>query len=93
MFFQHGIGLEKAGRFNIDNEMGVLAESRDVAGEHDADFVGEDRFARIVDHTAAIAITIEHKSDVGFVLEHRFARGIEHAKVFRIRIVGGEGIV
>ena len=65
----------------------------DVAGEHHADLVGEDRLAFVVDHAAAVAVAIESEAEVGAMLEHGVARRVQHAEVFGIRIMGGEGVV
>ena len=42
-------------------------ERGEVAGEHDADLVGEDLVALIVDDAAAVAVAVEAEADVGLV--------------------------
>ena len=65
MLAQHGIGEEEAGRFHIGDEQRALVAGGDVAGEHHADLVGEDRLALIVDHAAAVAVAVEGKTEIG----------------------------
>ena len=43
-------------------------ERGEVAGQHDADLVGEDLLALVVDHAAAVAVAVEAEADVGAAL-------------------------
>ena len=42
---------------------------REIARQHDADLVGEDLVALVVDHAAAVAVAVEAEADVGLVLD------------------------
>ena len=44
-------------------------EGRQVAGQHDADLVGEDLLARVVDDTTAVTVPVEAKADVGLAFD------------------------
>ena len=63
LLLQHRIGHEQAGRFDVDDEPGIVVHGGDVARQHDADLVGEDLVALIVDDAAAVAIAVEAKAD------------------------------
>ena len=91
--FEHRIGEEQAGRFHVDHEGRVLVQARHVARQHDADFVGEDLLAFVVDHAAAVAVAVEAERDVGLVDQHRVAHGVQHLHVFGVGIVAREGVV
>ena len=93
VLFEHGIGEEQAGRFHVGDEQRAFVAGGDVAGEHDADLVGEDRLALVVDHAAAVAVAVEGEPEIGAMREHGIARGVQHAEVFGVRVVGGEGVV
>ncbi len=84
---------EEAGRLHVDDEDGVLVQRRDIAGEHDADLVGEDLVAGIVDDAAAVAVAVEAEADIGAVLLHGIGDGVQHLQVFGVRIVVREGVV
>src|SRR5438309_700280 len=56
LLLQHRISDEQAGRFHIYHELRTLVDRRHVARQHHADLVGENLFAGIVDHAAAIAV-------------------------------------
>ena len=70
MLLQHRIGEEQAGRFHVGDEQRALVARGDVAGEHHADLVGEDRLAFVVDHAAAVAVAVEGEAEIGAMLEH-----------------------
>ena len=90
---QHRIGREQAGRLHVDDEGGVRMQRREIARQHDADLVGEDLLALIVDDAAAIAIAIEAEPDFGAMLQHRIADRVQHLHVFGVGIVAREGVV
>ena len=62
---QHRIGGEEAGGFHVDHERGAGVQRREVAGQHQADLVGEDLLALVVDHAAAVAVAVEAQRQVG----------------------------
>ncbi len=93
MLLENRIGEEEAGRLHVNHEQRALVAGGDVAGEHDAHFVGEDLVAFIVDHAAAVAVAVEGEAEIGGMLKHRIAGGVQHAEVFGVRVVGGEGVV
>ena len=64
-----------------------------IAGKHDADLVGENLLALIVDDPAAVAVAVETEANIGAALLDRRRHGMQHLHVFRIRIVVGEGVV
>ena len=90
---QHRIGEEEPGRFHVGDEERAFVACGDVAGEHHADLVGEDRLALVVHDPAAVAVAVEGEPEIGAVLEHRVARRIQHGEIFGIGVVGGEGVV
>jgi hypothetical protein len=66
---EHRIGHEQAGRLHVDDEGARCVERRHVAREHDADLVGEDLLAGVVDHAAAVAVAVEAEPDIGACAE------------------------
>ena len=70
---QHGVGREEAGRLHVDDEGRARVQRGEVARQHDADLVGEDLVALVVDHAAAVAVAVEAEPDIGAVLPHRVA--------------------
>ena len=93
MRLQHRIGEEEPGRFHVGDEQRAVVAGGDVAGEHHADLVGEDRLALVVDHAAPVAVAVEGEPEIGAMLEHGVACRVQHAEIFGIRIMGGEGVV
>ena len=79
--------------FTSATKSAPLVACGDVAGEHHADLVGEDRLALVVHDPAAVAVAVEGEPEIGAVLEHRVARRIQHGEIFGIGVVGGEGVV
>ena len=75
---QHWISRKQPGRLHIGDEHGAFVLRRDIARQHDADFVGEDLFALIIHHTAAIAVAVEAERDVGLARQHRVAHRVQH---------------
>ena len=65
----------------------------EVARQHDADLVGENLVALVVDHAAAVAVAVEAERDVGAVLLRRRRHRMQHLQVFGIGIVAREGEV
>ena len=66
-------------------------EARQVAGQHDADLVGEDLVALVVDDPAPVPVAVEAEPDVGARGLDLFGHGFEHVEVFGIGIVAREG--
>ena len=66
---------------------------RNIARQHDADFIGEDLFALVVDHAAAVAVAIEAQRHVRLVGKHCVAHGVQHFHIFGVRIVVREGVI
>ena len=64
---------------------------REVARQHDADLVGKDFGARLVDHAAAVAVAIEAEPHGRAALAHLVRHGVQHGEVFGIGIVAREG--
>ncbi len=91
--FQDLVGLVQAGRFHIDYKGRVWIDGRQVAGQHQADLVGEDFLARIIDHAAAITVTVETEREVGTGFLHLGGHLYQHGVVFGVRIIFGEGPV
>ncbi len=79
--------------FTSATNTAFLMPGRDIARQHDADGVGEDLVALVVDDAAAVAVAVEAEADVGLVLHHRFRDGVQHLHVFGVRIVAREGVV
>ena len=90
---QRGVGGEQPGRFDVDDEGRVRVQLREVARQHDADLVGEDLVALVVDHAAAVAVAVEAERDVGASLRDRRRHRVQHLHVFGVRIVAREGEV
>ena len=90
---QQRIGHEQAGRFDVGDEQRIFVVRRNIAREHDADLVGEDFLAVIVDDAAAVAVAVEAEADVGLVREHGVAHRVQHFHVFGVRIVVRERVV
>ena len=90
---EHRIGEKQPGRFHVDDESGILVQARHVARQHDADLVGEDFLALVVDDAAAVAVAIEAERDVGIVDQHGVAHRVQHLHVFGVRIVAREGVI
>ena len=88
-----GIGGEEPGRFHVDDEARVRVARREVAGDEDANLVGIDRPAAVVDHAAAVAVAVEGEADVGAGGRDRLGEGGEHGEVFRVGVVAREGRV
>ncbi len=93
VLLEHFVGGVEAGRLDVDDEGGVLVDFRQVAGQHQADFVGEDFLAGVVDHAAAVAVTVEAERQVGTVFLDRLGHVDQHFVVFGVRVVLGEGRV
>ena len=91
--FQHRVGLVEAGGFHVDDEFRVRIILRQVAREHQADLVGVDFFAGIVDHAAAVPVPVKAEHDIGAVLLRRERHLVQHFGIFRVRIVFREGVV
>ncbi|MNI36288.1 hypothetical protein D3C73_903330 [compost metagenome] len=68
-------------------------EGRQIAGQHQADLVGEDLLARVVDHAAAVAVAVKAQGQIGARLLHLGGHLHQHGVIFRVRIVFGEGVV
>ncbi len=66
---------------------------RQIPRQHDADLVGENLGALVVDHAAAVAVAVEAERDVGARGLHRLGHRVQHMQVFRVRIVAREGPV
>ncbi len=66
-------------------------QAREVASQHDADLVGEDLVALVVDDPAAVAVAVEAEPDVGPDGLDLLGHGFEHVKVFGVRVVAREG--
>ncbi len=90
---QHRIGHEQPGRFHVGDEQRVLVLRRNVARQHDADLVGEDFLAFVVDHAAAVAVAVEAQGHVGLARQHGVAHGVQHLHVFGVRIVVRKGVI
>ena len=87
------VGLVEAGRLHIDHEGAVRIDLGQVAGQHQADLVGKDLLARVVNHPAAITVAVEAQGQVGAGLAHPLGHLHQHGVIFRVRIVLGEGVV
>ena len=90
---ERGIGGEQAGRLDVDDEGRALVQLRQVAREHDADLVGEDFLALVVDDAAAVAVAVEAEPDVGAGRLHRLRHRVQHVQVFGVRVVARKGVV
>ena len=90
---QDRVGQEQAGGFDIDNKLGIGMLGAEVPGDHHAHFVRKDFFALIVDHAAAIPITVKGEPHIGLGAQHRVTNVMEHFHIFRVRIVVGERMV
>jgi hypothetical protein len=56
---QDGVRRVEPRRFDVDDEGRAGIERRQVAGQHQADLIGEDFLALVVDHAATIAVAVE----------------------------------
>ena len=74
--FENRVSLVKSCGFHIDDELRVFVFRRHEAGQHDPDLVGENLVALIVDHAAAVAVTIKSQADICARCEHRIAHGV-----------------
>ena len=90
---QHRVGVEQAGRLDVDDEGRAGMQAGDVAREHDADLVGENLVAFIVDHAAAVAVAVEAQPDIGAGFQHLVADGMQHLHVFGIGVVARKSVV
>ena len=90
---EHRIGREKSRRLDVDDEAAFGLMGGDVTRQHDADLVGEDLVAFIVDHAAAVAVAVEAEADIGARLEHLVADRVQHLHVFGIGIVARKTVV
>ena len=90
---KRGIGREQSGRLDVDDEGRPFMQRREVAGEHDADLVGENLLALVVDHAASVAVAVEAEREVGLALLHRGRHRMQHPHVLGVRIVTREGEV
>ena len=93
MLVQLGIDGEQAGGFHVDHKSGTRMQRRQIARQHQADLVGKDLLALIVDDTAAVAIAVKAQTDISAMLQHGVTDGMKHFHVFRIGIVAREGMV
>ena len=93
VLLQHRIGEEEPGRLHVGDEQRARIARGDVAGEHHADLVGEDGFALVVDHAAAVTVAVEGEAEIGAMLEHGVARRVQHVEIFGIGIVRREIVV
>ena len=90
---QHLVGLVEAGRLHIDDEGRVGVQLRQVAGQHQADLVGEDLLAGVVHHPAAVAVAVEAQRQIGPGLPHALRHLAQHGVVLGVGVVLGEGEV
>ena len=93
VFAQHRVGHEQAGRLHIGDKCGVRMLRREIARQHDADFVGKNLLAFIIDHAAAIAVAVEAERHISLHAQHLIAHGVQHLHVFGIGIVFRKGMV
>ena len=87
------IGREQPGRLDVDDEGRAFVQRRQIARQHDADLVGENLLALVVDDAAPVAVAVEAERDVGAALRHRRRHRVQHPHVLGIRIVAREGEV
>ena len=66
---------------------------RQVAGQHQADLVGEDLFAGVIHHPATVAVAVKAEREVGALRAHRLGHGVQHLRVFGIGVVAREIVV
>ena len=90
---EHRVGHEQPGRFHVGDEQRVLVVGGNIARQHDADLVGENLLALVVDHAAAVAVAVEAERHVGLARQHRVAHGVQHLHVFGVGIVVRKGVV
>ena len=90
---KRGIGREQPGRLDVDDEGRALVERRQIARQHDADLVGENLVALVVDDAAAVAVAVEAEREVGAALLHRRRHRVQHPHILGVRIVAREGEV
>ncbi len=90
---QHLVGDEQARGLHVDDEGRAGVHLGEVAGQHQADLVGEDLLALVVDHPAAVAVAVEAERQVRAVAPHHRGHGVQHDLVFGVRIVVGEAPV
>ncbi len=93
VFIQHRVRHEQASRFDVGHEFRVWVLCRDITGEHDADFVGKDGIAVVIDYAAAVAVAIECKPNIRSSGKYRLADGVQHAHVLWIWIVMRKRVV
>src|SRR6476660_3430653 len=68
-------------------------ELGEIASKHDADLVGKDFMAFIVDDPASVTIAVETQSNVGAAFLYPCRHGVQHLHIFGIRIVTGKCVV
>ena len=93
VFPQLGVRGEKAGGFHVGHEGGAGIEARQVARHDDADLVGKDFLALVIDHAAAVAVTVEAEREVGPGGAHGVGHVVQHFHRFGVRVVVGEGVI
>ncbi len=74
-------------------KVALRVKSGKIPRQHDADLVGEDLRALVVDDAAAVAVAVEAERDVGARGLHRLGHRVQHVEVLGVRIVAGEGPV
>ena len=93
VLLQFRVGGEEAGGFHVGHEGGVRVDLRQVAGHDDADLVGEDLFALVIDHAAAVAVAVEAERQIGAGGAHGVGHVVQHFHRFGVGVVVGEGVV
>jgi hypothetical protein len=84
---EHRIGHEQAGRLHVRDEYCVPVLRRDVPCKHDADLVGENLLAFVVNNATAVTVAIEAERDIRPYPQHLVTHGVQHLHVFGVGIV------
>ena len=67
---EYGVGHEETRGLHVGNKLRTFVRGGDIASQHDADLVGKNLFAFVIDDPAAVAIAVKGEADVGANFEH-----------------------